>query len=260
MKAFAPLVLLVLPCAAAPGHLAERLASEGFFLRASAKVPATHPIHGFQEGDTTRVNLAGLLDRHLTRADSFMDSTGRHLVGVTLDQTGGDQAWITITPPASTPRMVLIEFGMRASWRAGGRRYAIRMALTSWTSRLNNIIEIVDADADPEISTPLWRRRIIDLLGVSYGSGEPVVIAGRPYGLFLGRMPDESRKPAVPSSTLGLCLIYDQRVDGKHVEYFPYGALVSDLQRPEGVVLSLFEGDQARLRIAPDVSALEIYR
>jgi len=266
MKVAALLGLLAVPSFAAPGALDfERLVgaarAAGFAFPAAAGAPweiavpatPTRPVRPFQEGPM-RVDLSGLIDRHMTLADSFNDRVGRHFIAVTLDQTAPDGAWISIMPPGEAARMVLIEAGMKGRWSAGDRTYKVNMDVNIFRARLNNIIEIRDADTD-EL---LWSKRIIQLMSTSYFSGAPVIVAGRPYRLFLAHMPDVSRRPAPPSAVIGLCLIYDEIVDGKHSEYQTYRFMVDVLQRPEGSVVSLFEGDRVRLKVSEDLSSLDI--
>lgn len=262
MKTTALLVLLALPCSAAPGALDfERMAAAAGspgFVPPQVFVPLTRTAltAADAEADTTRVELTALLDRHLSQADAFNDRVGRHLVAVTLDQTEPDGAWLTVTPPGLPPRMVLIEAGMKGQWSAGGRNYKIGLDINIFRARLNNIIVISDADTD-EV---LWSRRIIEVMRTSYFSGEAVRIAGRPYRLFLAHMPDESRRPAVASSTLGICIIYDEVSGGKHVKYQTFRVLLRDLQRPDGVVRGLVDGVPVRLKASADGFFLDISR
>ena len=260
MKVLALLGLLALPCSAAPRAFDfERLASwAGYsgFVVPHVAVPPTRAVIAAPEQDTARVELAPLLDRHLAHADSFSDRVGRHFVAVTLDQTEPDGAWLTVTPPGGEPRMVLIEAGMKGQWSAGGRNYRVGLDINIFRPRLNNVIRIRDADTDEFI----WSRRIIEVMRSSFNAGEPVRIGGRPYRLFLAHMPDESRRPAAPSSTLGVCLIYDELYDGRHVSYQTFRFLLTDLQRPGGVVRGLVDGDRARLQASPDGSVLNISR
>lgn len=259
MKAMPLLLLLALPGSAAPGALDfERLsaaAGASGFVIPQVSVPRTRALlTAAQEEDTARVDLAPLLDRHLSLADSFTDRVGRHLVAVTLDQTEPDGAWLTVTPPGAQPLMVLIEAGMKGQWSSGGRSYKIGLDINIFRSRLNNIIQIRDADTD-EV---LWSRRIIEIMSTSYFAGQPVRIGGRPYRLFLAHMPDESRRPAVASDILGICLIYDEVSGGKHVRYQTFRVLLSDLQRPDGVVMRLLGGVPARLKASADGAFLDI--
>ncbi|OGR98799.1 MAG: hypothetical protein A2V88_02835 [Elusimicrobia bacterium RBG_16_66_12] len=260
MKAMLLLFLPALPCAAAPGaldfqRLAAAAGSPGFVLP-QVSIPLTRAVPSAAEEDTARVDLAPLLDRHLSLADSFTDRVGRHLVAVTLDQTEPDGAWLTVTPPGAQPLMVLIGAGMKGQWSAGGRSYTIDLDINIFRARLNNIIRIRDADTD-EV---LWSRRIIEIMSTSYFAGQAVRIGGRPYRLFLGRMPDESRRPAVASDVLGVCLIYDETLGGKHVKFQTFRVFFAALQRPDGVMMRLVDGDRARLTVSPDGAFLDISR
>ncbi|MEK7383697.1 MAG: hypothetical protein AAB262_10495 [Elusimicrobiota bacterium] len=260
MKTTVLIFLLAIPCSAVPGALDfERMAaaagSAGFVLP-QVVVPPTRAVLSAAEEDTARVDLPPLLDRHLALADAFNDNLGRHLVAVTLDQTEPDGAWLTITPPGLQPQMILIEAGMRGQWSAGGRNYKIGLDIGIFRARLNNIIEISDADT----GEVLWSRRIIEIMRTSYFAGEAVRIAGRPYRLFLAHMPDQSRRPAIASRALGVCLIYDEVSGGRHVSYQTFRVLLDALQRPNGVVMDLVDGDRARLKVSADGAFLDISR
>jgi len=261
--------LLALPCSAAPGALDfERLAAaagasgfaapqaSGVLVPASLRVPLTRTLLTAREAETERVDLSGLLDRHLSQSSSFNDRVGRHRVALTLDQTEPDGAWLTVTPPGAQTRMVLIEAGMNGRWSAGGRNYKVGLDINIFRARLNNVIVIRDADSD-EV---LWSKRISELMSTSYFAGEEVRIGGRSYRIFLAHMPDESHRPAIPSKVLGICLIYDEVFEGRHVRYRTFRVLLDPLRRPEGVTMSLMDGERALLKAAPDGSSLEISR
>lgn len=258
MKMTTVLILLALPCSAAPGALDfERLAAaagQSGFIVPRVSVPRTYAVTPAPEADTTHVDLVPLLDRHLSLADSFNDRVGRHLIAVTLDQTEPDGAWVTVTPPGGEAQMILIEAGMKGQWSAGGRNYKIGMDINIFRARLNNIIQIKDADTDEIV----WSKRIIEIMSTSYFAGAPIRIGGRPYRLFLAHMPDESRRPAVASRVLGVCLIYDEIEGGRHVSYKTFRVLLGALQRPGGVVMSLVNGDRARLQASPDGAFLDV--
>lgn len=267
MKALTLLVLFALPCSASAGSLdIERLAAglgaAGFVLpRGGVPAPvavAMPTLHAAAvvEADTAHIELTPLLDRHLIRSDAFSDRVGHHLVAVTLDQNGPDGAWLSVTPPGLPARMVLIEAGMNARWSAGGRNYRVGMDISIFRARLNNIIQISDADT----GELLWSRRIIEVMRNSYFAGEPVTVGGRPYRIFFAHMPDASQRPAFASATLGVCLIYDEVVGGVHRKYLTFRVLLRALQRPGGAELGLVNGDRVRLQASADGSSLDISR
>jgi uncharacterized protein YdeI (BOF family) len=203
--------------------------------------------------DDARVALAGLVDRHWTQTDWFDDAAGRTFVAGTLDLNG--DGWLAVTAPGRAAFLVKIERGMSAAWSAGGRSYKLDLDVSIFRPRLSNVLEIRDAAAGGTV----WRRRIVDLFQKTYDAGRAVVIGGRPYRLFLSRMPG-SGSPASPSSRIGLCLIYDQ-LDGSgaHDQYDFYRYPLEALQGV-ALVVRLYAGDQALLQVSSDGEELTISR
>jgi len=259
LSLFAATHARALPGAIDLDAIAAGAQSAGFSPIAGHYVPPAQPpappaalVYASGAQDDARVDLAGLLDRHLTAADSFDDGIGRTFVSGTLDLAG--DGWMAVTPPGQTPLLVKIERGMSAQWAAGGRGYSLDLDASIFRARLNNILEIKDGSG-----RTVWRRRIIELFQKTFEAGRPVVIGGRSYRLFVARMPDGQR-PARPSSRLGLCLIYDQ-LDGwgRHDQYdfyrFPLEAMTG-----RRLDVALYGGDRASLEVSPDLSALTISR
>ncbi|NNN06452.1 MAG: hypothetical protein HKL90_11175 [Elusimicrobia bacterium] len=198
----------------------------------------------------SRVSLAGLLDRHWTAVDWFDDVSGRTYAAGTLDVDGS--AWLVVSPPGRAPLLVKVERGMSASWTAGGRRYSLDLDVSIFRPRLNNLFEIKDADS----GATLWRSRIGDLFRKTDAAGLAVSIAGRPYRLFLSRLPDASARPAAPSDRIGVCLVYDG-ADASSDGFESYRFLLSDLESTPRSV-RLHGGDRAILSVSSDGGELTV--
>ena len=255
-------VLAAAPVRALPGaidldRLGGALGAEGFAVPQGELVspPPPAPAGALVETDPAdgpRVSLVGLLDRHWTATDLFDDAAGRTFVSGTLDLAG--DGWLVVTPPGGSAQMVKIERGMSGSWSAGGRRYSVDLDVSIFRARLANIIEIKDGSG-----ATVWKRRIIDLFQKTYDAGRAIVVDGRPYRLFLSRMPGSGR-PAAPTTQVGLCLIYDERdSSGNHAQYDFYRFPFSSLQGVS-LAIKLFNGDPARLEASSDGAELTISR
>ncbi len=210
---------------------------------ASAAIAA--PVAAYQ-----RVSLAGLLDRYWTEVDWFDDAAGRTYISGTLDVDGSP--WLVVAPCGRAPLMVKVERGMSASWAAGGHRYSLDLDVSIFRARLNNLFEIKDADS----GATLWRSRIGDLFRKTDATGTAVSIAGRPYRLFLSRLPDVSVRPAGASDRIGVCLIYDG-ADAQSDGFESYRFVLSDLESSPRAV-RLHGGDQAVLSVSSDGSELTV--
>jgi len=247
-----PAVLLSLVLAAsahaAPDPLAlVRSALPPGFAPSSLEVPARLPepvpvlIRLQFAADTQTVALAPLLDRHLSTTDSFSGAAGRTMLGGTLD--GAGDGYLAVTPPGGAPRFFKIERGMSGGWHDGVRGYKVSLSMNIFRPRLANYIVIRDTGG-----AVVWEKRINELFRLTYKAGEPVNLAGRPYRLFY------SQKP-----THGLCFIYDDTSAGGH-EYKFYMVPLEQVQGAIPTSYKMYGGDTVRLRVTPDLSALEITR
>jgi hypothetical protein len=234
-------------------RLSAALRAEGF--AAPAVEAAAPPLPTWSAasaaGPAVSVDLRGLLDRHWSGTDSFVDAAGRTQVSGTLDLAG--DGWLVVTPPGATPKMIKIESGMSGRWVSRGRSYAVALDVSVFRARLNNVLIITDLDA----GAPVWRRTILELFRETYQAGEPVSVGGRPYRLFLARLPDASVSPAVPSAAVGLCFIYDEKnAAGEHVQYRFYRFPLESLRTAS--FISLFDGDRPFVRVSADRASLEL--
>lgn len=195
--------------------------------------------------DTVTVELAPLLERHLTRTDGFVVAGEATLVSGTLDLAG--DGFLAVTAPGDLPRFFKIQRGMAGGWRSGGRRYSVSLSVNIFRARLNNVIVIRD-DADRVV----WQKTIRELFRLTYAAGEPVTLAGRPYRLFYARQPDGSARE-------GLCFIYDENRGGTH-EYHFYMVPREQVEGAFPTSYRMYGGDLIRLRLDPDGPRLHIAR
>lgn len=254
-------IALAVPAHALPGAidldaLAASAGESGFSLPPGAiAVPPPSPTAAFvpvsaSAAAFSRVSLAGLLDRHWTAVDWFDDAAGRTYVAGTLGVDGS--AWLVVSPSGRAPLLVKVERGMSASWMVGGRRYSLDLDVSIFRARLNNLFEIKDADT----RATLWRSRIIDVFRKTGAAGLAVSIAGRPYRLFVSRLPDASVRPAAPSDRIGVCLVYDG-ADAPSDGFESYRFLLSDLESSPRSA-RLHGGDQAILSVSSDGGELTV--
>lgn len=194
----------------------------------------------FQDTDT--VDLAPLLDRHLSTTDSFQGAGGVTLVAGTLDASG--DGYLAATAPGRAPVFTKLERGMSGDWDDGVHRYHVSLNVSIFRARLANIIEIKDLATGRLV----WAKRINELFRLAYRAGEPVTLAGRPYRLFYSAAP-----------SLGLCFIYDDASNGGH-DYKFYMVPLSQVLGASPTSYRMFGGDTVRLRVTPDRRTLEISR
>lgn len=243
------LLLLSVSASAAPDPAALIRAAlpPGFApaeLEAPAYIPEARfvPLQKSFAQDTASVDLAPLLDRHLSTTDSYAGAGGTTLVAGTLDESG--DGYLAVTPPGRKPVFVKLERGMSGAWSDGVHSYRVSLSVNIFRPRLANFIQIRDSNTGALV----WEKRISELFRLAYRAGEPVVLAGRPYRLFY------SEKP-----TLGLCFIYDDTSNGAH-DYKFYMVPLNQVLGAVPTSYKMFGGDVVRLRVTPDRSTLDISR
>jgi len=251
--AAAPDAAVLIRSALPPGFAPVAAFDEPVFVPMPVPVPVALQWRG-SSADTTEVALPPLLERHLSTTDSFQGAAGRTMLGGTLDfKTDG---YLAVTPPnAGTTYFFKIERGMSGSWHDGVRGYKVSLSVSIFRPRLANWIQIRESGTERVV----WERRISDLFRLTYAAGEPVTVAGRPYRLFYSRAPDLSRRPATPSSTLGLCFIYDDTSAGGH-DYKYYMVPIVQITGAAPTSYKLYGGAPVRLRAEPDLSVLRFSR
>ena len=195
--------------------------------------------------DTLTVELTPLLERHLTRTDRFVVSGEETFVSGTLDLAG--DGYLAVTPPGGAPKLIKISRGMSGWWASGGRYYSASLSVNIFRARLNNVIVIRD-DRDRVV----WQKTIRELFRLTYASGEPVTLAGRPYRLFYANQPGGSGRQ-------GLCFIYDENRGGTH-EYHFFLVPREQIESPFPTSYRMYGGDHIRLRLDPDGPRLHIAR
>ncbi len=206
-------------------------------------IPVPSPVlMRFQAADTQTVALPPLLDRHLSRTDSFAGAAGTTLIGGTLDLNG--DGFLAVTPPAGAPRFIKIERTMSGAWSDGVNSYKVSLSINIFRPRLANYIVIKNTTTGATV----WEKRISELFRLTYAAGEPVNLAGRPYRLFY------SAKP-----TFGVCFIYDDTSDGGH-DYKFYMIPMEQILGAVPTSYKMYGGDVVKLQVSPDYSTLTISR
>lgn len=213
-------------------------------LGAPVFVPAAVPIlmQAQFAGEMQTLALAPLLDRHLSLSDSFAGAGGVTFLAATLDLAG--DGYLAVTPPGAASRFIKIERGMSGSWSDGVHVYRASLSVNIFRARLANFLQI----RDTATGRIIWEKRISELLRLTYRTGEPVNLGGRPYRLFYSAQPN-----------LGLCFIYDDTSAGGH-DYKFYLIPLGQIQGAVAVPYKMFGGDVVRLRVSSDLSTLEITR
>lgn len=205
-------------------------------------IPAPVLMGAQLEGDTQTVALAPLLDRHLSIVDSYLGAGGETLIAGTLDLSG--EGYLAVTPAGGARRFIKIERGMSGSWVDGVHEYRVNLSVNIFRPRLANYIQI----RDTTIGEIVWEKRILELFRLTYGAGEPVNLAGRPYRLFYSQEP-----------TPGLCFIYDDTSTGVH-DYKFYMVPVEQITGESPASYRMFGGDEVRLQASSDLTTLQISR
>lgn len=250
MRTLALLGALVLPAAADPGweSRVSALLPPGLELPpldlpapAARPLPEPPPV----PADTQSVALRPLFERHLTGTSGYAAGSEHVDVSGTLDLSG--DGFLAVTPAGGPTRFFKLQRGMRGSWTAGGRRYSVSLSVSIFRPRLSNSIVITD-----DAGVTVWSRQIRELFHVTYGAGEPVTLAGRPYRLFYSRQPDGSGRS-------GLCFIYEDFSTGIR-EYRFYLIPVEQLMAAAPSSYRLYRGDEVFLHISPDAGTLTISR
>lgn len=192
--------------------------------------------------DAQTVALAPLLDRHLSRTDSFLGPSGKTLIGGTLD--GNGDGYLSVTPPGAASRFFKIERGMSGGWGDGSQSYRVSLSVNIFRPRLANFIQIRNTTTGQLV----WEKRISELFRLTYKAGEPVNLAGRPYRLFYSARP-----------TLGLCFIYDDVSEGGH-EFKFYMVPLEQIRGASPASYKMFGGEVVKLHVSPDLATLQITR
>lgn len=195
--------------------------------------------------DTASVELDGLFERHLHRTSGYFAGVEHVEVAGSLDLNG--DGFLAVTPRGQATRYIKIQRNMSGSWQAGGQRYSVSLSVNIFRPRLNNWIVIKDASG-----RVVWEMQIREMFRATYGAGEPVVLAGRPYRLFYSSQPDGSGRR-------GLCFIYEDNGSGTR-EYRFYLIPLDQLRGPSPSSYTFYGGDRIRLQAAPDGSTLHISR
>jgi hypothetical protein len=210
------------------------------------------PMRGNQ---AVRVDLPSLLNRHI-KGSGFLDAGGdKFYLSTQVDLKGEvflsvqGQDWVE-------PNFFHIDSGLQARWRsADGGAFTASIDGSIFRWKFNNRLVIQDEGAGRQV----FSRTLSDFFYSAYRQGEPAVIGGNTYRVFLSHVVDRSRSPAVfDKSAYGVCLLYDESEDPGYHDIQPYPLPLAAVQGGQPAAFRFHDGQVLYFRLADEGRTLVI--